>query len=174
MSRLSGQSPCTRTTAFFRDQKYSTRPAGQVRSIFLRSKVSPATSIEPGCQVLSATGPNARGPDSSNLTADQKLPPIHSDPQKMQLQVAFSIHSTLAWSQILFVSQIFDPACPGLTMTDLSRKGSRPLTPHMSTCQLSLFKSQSILGSAFLASSSSLLSTISSEKGPLLSENYDS
>ena len=50
---------------------------GQVKSIFPRMKSIP--SSEPGCQLLSATGPNARGPDSSNRTAGQKLPPIQRD-----------------------------------------------------------------------------------------------
>ena len=50
---------------------------GQVKSIFPRFKSIP--SSEPGCQLLSATGPNARGPDSSNRMAGQKLPPIQRD-----------------------------------------------------------------------------------------------
>ena len=76
---------------------------------------------------------------------------------KMQLQVAFWTNSALAlfvWlqNQISSVSQIFDLVWQWLTWVEKDRDLWHP------TCQLSLFMSESILGSSPLLPSSSLSS----------------
>ena len=98
MSRLSRQSPCTSSAGFFRDQKYSTRPAGRSKVFFRGWKVFPAVSRVASCyqqqdQMHAAQIAQIGRPPKNYLQS--------SATSKMQLQVAFPIHSTLAlfvWS----------------------------------------------------------------------------
>ena len=114
---------------------HTTGRPGQ-KYFFAIQKYSLFPTREPGCQLVWATGPNARSPDSSNRTGSNP-----ARPQKCSFKLHFRPITPLLClfdhkNQILSESQIFDLVQPDLTMTDLGWKGSRPLTlltPHMST-----------------------------------------